>query len=88
MFQTNQGPSFPAHQFLLSGTSAPVPFNDPTGERTWFESENVVGSSGVSGCPAPSSAISKELKPDKTVVNLSGACYEHPTLTDLLDNAP
>ncbi|HEY6369178.1 MAG TPA: alkaline phosphatase family protein, partial [Candidatus Sulfotelmatobacter sp.] len=22
MFQTNQGPSFPAHQFLLSGTSA------------------------------------------------------------------
>jgi phospholipase C len=23
MFQTNQGPSFPAHQFLISGTSAP-----------------------------------------------------------------
>jgi hypothetical protein len=27
MFQTNQGPSFPAHQFLFTGTSAPV-FND------------------------------------------------------------
>jgi phospholipase C len=24
MFQTNQGPSFPAHQFLFSGTSAPT----------------------------------------------------------------
>jgi len=24
MFQTNQGPSFPAHQFLISGTSAPT----------------------------------------------------------------
>jgi phospholipase C len=23
MFQTNQGPSFPAHQFIISGTSAP-----------------------------------------------------------------
>ena len=23
MFQTNQGPSFPAHQFLISGSSAP-----------------------------------------------------------------
>jgi len=24
MFQTNQGPSFPAHQFIISGTSAPA----------------------------------------------------------------
>ena len=24
MFQTNQGPSYPAHQFILSGTSAPT----------------------------------------------------------------
>src|SRR5208282_4633815 len=29
MFQTNQGPSFPAHQFLLSGTSAPDEKSDP-----------------------------------------------------------
>jgi hypothetical protein len=25
MFQTNQGPSLPAHQFIISGTSAPTP---------------------------------------------------------------
>jgi len=24
MFQSNEGPSFPAHQFLFTGTSAPV----------------------------------------------------------------
>jgi phospholipase C len=30
MFQTNQGPSFEAHQFLFSGTSAPTASNDPT----------------------------------------------------------
>ena len=29
MFQTNQGPSFPAHQFLLSGTSAPGSTQNP-----------------------------------------------------------
>src|SRR5689334_18895361 len=29
MFQTNQGPSFPAHQFLLSGTSAPDSIQNP-----------------------------------------------------------
>ncbi len=24
MFQTNEGPSFPAHQFIIGGTSAPI----------------------------------------------------------------
>jgi hypothetical protein len=28
MFQTNQGPSFPAHQFLFGGTSAPSAATD------------------------------------------------------------
>jgi phospholipase C len=34
MFQTSQGPSFPAHQFLLSGTSAPTSFSDGTPSTT------------------------------------------------------
>lgn len=29
MFQTNQGPSFPAHQFIIAGTSAPTPPGTP-----------------------------------------------------------
>ena len=28
MFQTNQGPSFPAHQFIIAGTSAPTASSD------------------------------------------------------------
>src|SRR6516162_7204342 len=31
MFQTNQGPSFPAHQFLFGGTSAPSAAGDAAG---------------------------------------------------------
>src|SRR5215472_7039518 len=34
MFQTNEGPSFPAHQFIISGTSA------PTATSTSFVAEN------------------------------------------------
>ncbi|MGP0074606.1 MAG: hypothetical protein ACLPWF_22040 [Bryobacteraceae bacterium] len=37
MFQTNQGSSFPAHQFLFGGTSAPSAADDAAGT---FVSEN------------------------------------------------
>jgi hypothetical protein len=40
MFQSDEGPSFPAHQFLLSGTSAPVSFGDPSGLYQDFDAEN------------------------------------------------
>ena len=43
MFQTNEGPSFPAHQFLFAGTSAPVAYNDSSGQWTWFVAENPDG---------------------------------------------
>jgi phospholipase C len=43
MFASNQGPSFPAHQFILSGTSAP----DVPGDQfsDWFAADNPFGSS-------------------------------------------
>jgi phospholipase C len=53
MFQTNQGPSFPAHQFIFAGTSAPVPYNDPSGQWTWFVADNPDGITGAgdnTGC--------------------------------------
>ena len=34
MFQTQQGPSFPAHQFIISGTSAPPPAATSSRPRT------------------------------------------------------
>jgi phospholipase C len=50
MFQTNQGPSFPAHQFIISGTSAPS-----TGSNL-FVAENPIGlvnANNETGCTAP-----------------------------------
>ncbi|MGA7906099.1 MAG: alkaline phosphatase family protein, partial [Candidatus Sulfotelmatobacter sp.] len=49
MFQTNQGPSFPAHQFIISGTSA------PTATSNLFVAENAGGVSNAgtqTGCLA------------------------------------
>ena len=51
MFQTNQGGSFPAHQFLFSGTSAPTYYQDPNSTCTpdcweWFDAENIVSPKG------------------------------------------
>src|SRR5208282_5100094 len=45
MFQTNQGPSYPAHQFIFGGTSAPTAADDPLGI---FVAEN--GPSTNYGC--------------------------------------
>ena len=79
MFQTNQGPSFPAHQFIISGTSA------PTATSPLFASENP---SIEGGCIAPANSV-------VPLINAQGGgeysqppmypCFEHPTLTDLLE---
>src|SRR6267154_867011 len=51
MFQTNQGPSFPAHQFIFGGTSAPNAGDDHMGI---FASENGTGPMAITraGCIA------------------------------------
>src|SRR5271166_6200570 len=70
MFQTNQGPSFPAHQFLFSGTSAPVYYGDPGNNCDvapheqcwqWFAAENASGSDA--GCISGSNAQGYLLTP-------------------------
>ena len=45
MFQTNQGPSYPAHQFIFGATSAPTASDDEGGV---FAAEN--GTSSIYGC--------------------------------------
>jgi phospholipase C len=88
MFQTSQGPSFPAHQFLLSGTSAPI-FNDGDTNQywQWFAAENAAV--GVpNGCTATTTII--------TEVNPSGTeskgysngypCYNHNSLVNVLEH--
>jgi phospholipase C len=80
MFQTNEGPSFPAHQFIISGTSA------PTATSFLFAAE-IPNPQSPAGCIAP-------LTSRVTMIDATGSetnpapeypCFEHPTLTDLLE---
>jgi phospholipase C len=77
MFQTNEGPSYPAHQFIFSGTSAPSPGS------ALFAAENPITTMDT-GCTAP---------PDQTILlidplGIEGSriypCFEHSTMADLL----
>jgi phospholipase C len=91
MFQTNQGPSFPAHQFIISGTSAPTAPGAANSDT--FAAENP-GAPGLGPGPAMAHAGCIAL-PNETVKLISPSgdesqsiypCFEHPTLTDQLDN--
>jgi phospholipase C len=77
MFQTNQGPSFPAHQFILSGTSA------PTADSHLFVAENPLGAAGCAASPNSSVAL---IDPSGIESGTIYPCFEHPTLTDELKN--
>jgi phospholipase C len=87
MFQTNQGPSYPAHQFLFGGTSAPSAADDNAGI---FVSENLVGTGGVggfnksAGCAAPETTRTFVISPGGKESTLF-PCFEHQTLPDLFD---
>lgn len=78
MFQTNQGPSFPAHQFIFGGTSAPDAANDAAGI---FASENRNG-----GCMAPPGNTVQLISPSGEQGSMY-PCFEHQTMGDLLDAA-
>ena len=87
MFQTNQGPSFPAHQFIISGTSAPSA--SPSEGSGNFAAENPIGvadATNDTGCTAPAGESVKQINPAGVETPIY-PCFEHPTLTDLLDTA-
>jgi len=79
MFQTNQGPSFPAHQFIISGTSA------PTATSPLFAAENTVPTASAAGCAAPSNVTVAMIDPNGNESSTQYPCFEHSNLTDLLD---
>ena len=83
MFQTNQGPSFPAHQYIFGATSAPSLAADHAGT---FASENMSGKGRAAGCIAESTRLVQLI--DSTGVeapsNKMFPCFEHNTVIDLL----
>ena len=80
MFQTNQGPSFPAHQFIFGGTSAPSTADDAAGI---FASENMSGASQIAGCAAPAGTTVAVIDPNAGESRKIYPCFEHPTMPDL-----
>jgi phospholipase C len=82
MFQTNQGPSFPSHQYLIAGTSIPQ-----TGSAL-LDSEDVTkyGNTGRDGgCDAPPGASVQLIDQSGNESQTTFPCFEHQTLPDLLD---
>ena len=89
MFQTNQGPSFPAHQFIFGGTSAPNAGDDHMGI---FASENGTGPMAITraGCIAEASTrvelVNPNPNPPPRGVENSEVypCFDHQTIPDIL----
>lgn len=93
-FQTNQGSSFAAHLFLLSGTSAPTPYQ---GENyDWFAAENPQRPNNqdntVTGCIAPADEYVRLIDldggegscPDPNDAHCKYPCYQHRTLIEVI----
>jgi phospholipase C len=78
MFQTNEGPSFPAHQFIISGTSA------PSASSPLFAAENPALS--PAGCIAASNntVAMIDAAGSESAQPAEYPCFDHPTVTDLL----
>ena len=83
MFQTNQGPSMPAHQFIIAGTSA------PSATSNLFASENPIthGTVPDAGCDASPNSTVALIDPNGSEKSNAPIfpCFEHQTLTDLLE---
>jgi phospholipase C len=88
MFQTNQGPSTPAHQFIFAGTSARSETDDI---NSTFVAENPSGL----GCLAPLNSVYRLIDPQTApkefnLINnsLGTVCFSHPTMASLLGWRP
>jgi phospholipase C len=81
MFQTNEGPSFPAHQYILSGTSTILKGSQlRASEGALTPSQNVAG-----GCDSPRGTRSMTIDDDGQEKTEVFPCFERPALTDLLE---
>jgi phospholipase C/sugar lactone lactonase YvrE len=83
MFQTNQGPSFPSHQFLFGGTSAPSAADDAA---HIYAVDNGLATTLFSvGCIAPEASTVGLIAPSGTLPRIY-PCFEHETLADLMSD--
>jgi phospholipase C len=82
MFQSNQGPTYPAHQFIIGGTSA------PSAGSVLLASENPGDATHTrpqGGCDSPPDMLVDMIDPSGSEKQQLYPCFEHQTLLDLLD---
>jgi phospholipase C len=79
MFQTNQGASYPAHLFLVAGSSAP---SDDSDLFVFDET----GHSPKYGCKAPPGTVVPTIAPDGTLGSIY-PCFDRSSMIDLLVDA-
>lgn len=78
MFQTNQGPSYPAHQFIFSGTSARTAEDDAD---AIFVADNFGPKGSHSGCLATLNSFDPLISPNPSGVCPNGCtCYDNNTV--------
>ena len=93
MYQTNQGPSYPAHQFIFSGTSARSAAEDMD---STFISNNFGPKGTAVGCLAPANATTTLISPLLSGGTLCSGCtawdggsvQECPLTNAALNNPP
>jgi phospholipase C len=81
MFQTNQGPSFPAHQYLLSGTST------ISQGSTLRASENPItpAETFTGGCDSPQGSLVALIDPQGQESQSTYPCFDRNSLIQLIE---
>ncbi|HEY2861831.1 MAG TPA: alkaline phosphatase family protein [Terracidiphilus sp.] len=72
MFQSNSGPSFNAHQYMIAGQSGDVANNPSNTPHVW-------------GCDSLDSGTAEMIGPNGTYLPGGFPCYDYQTMADLLD---
>jgi phospholipase C len=80
MFQTNQGPSFPAHQYIFSGTST-----DSVGSNLLAAENPSYANNDKLNCDGSPLSLVKMIDPSGGEATSLRPCFDHPVLTDELD---
>ena len=83
MFQSNQGASFAAHQFIIASTSAPAPNSELLATDNMY---GVPNANKSAGCSALQDEYSPLIDPSGRESLISYPCFEHVTMMDLLDD--
>ncbi len=91
-YQTNEGPSLPAHQYLIAGQAGGIPntgnpYGWPANESPWAEAQNPGSIPSSSGCDTALQADSVDMMVNfpATLGNPYVPCQDYETILDRVD---